>query len=473
MNDNPGETPNPLNPNQEPVATPQPEQPTNVSPASNVLQAEPSSQPTQVEASVQPATGGVVESLDPTGRTMETAPGAEVPQKKKKTGLIVGIVIAVVVLIGGIVALILVLMNMSKTDAVAQAMNKLMSGNAPSNVAIDGTIDILPNDANSPISRVSITLDSDMIVSSNINTSTAVVTIATANDESYSVEFDEVYASSGDLYFKIDGASALLSNPDFLELLSGGFTSTDIDCMAGEEDCIVLETDNLIEIEDTEIDVEDEILDYTLIGDGLSGIIELIDGEWIRISTEEMGLLSDGIVSESEFSCVSNLVNDINKNSNSAAELYNKYPFFTSTNENLVVSSKNDPIYKLEIDAENFANFVNAMNNSSLSEDLYACLNWDNNVSITTEDAEEMINELPAMYVEIDANYNFTRLYTKTETEEGAEVIIDLSFTYPANVNVPEPLEYVDFSEVIQEIMQSMFDLESFEVEETPVEISE
>ena len=36
---------------------------------------------------------------------------------------------------------------------------------------------------------------------------------------------------------------------------------------------------------------------------------------------------------------------------------------------------------------------------------------------------------------------------------------ISLGFSYPENVNVPEPEEYRDFSEVVQEIMSSLYSL--------------
>lgn len=480
MNENPGETPNPLNPNQEPVATPQP---TNVSPViASAPQAEQASnQPTPVETpTAQPTSGGIVESLDPTGRTMEKAEESVVPEKKKKTGLIVGIIIAAVVLIGGGVALALVLMNSNKTDAVVQAMSKLMSGDAPSNLAVTGTIDILSNDADSLISKVSVALDTDMIVSSGINTSTAVVTLTGSNNETYSIDFDEIYASSGDLYFKIDGVNDVLNDPGFLRLLSGETEapSIDIDCIDGDEDCMPLEDSGLemlemgeLGTEEPEIILEDEGLDYTEIGGGMFGVVQLIDGVWLRISTDEIGEVSDSLVSDNSFSCISNLVDGVDKNSNSLVELYNKNPFLTSTSENLTVSSKNDPIYKIAIDAEELVGFVNGVNNSSLSQDIYSCLNLESNASITEEDASEVISDLPDIYVEIDGNSNFTRLYTKTETEGGAEIIVDLSFAYPTNVNVSEPLEYVDFSEILQEIMQSMFNIPDIAPDEAPAEL--
>lgn len=491
MNDNPGDTPNPLNPGQDikPSPQPSPAQPAQPTQPTQTIQDVQPASPAPATAPVADVDGGpLVESLDPTGRPMQkAAETTEAPKKKKKVGLIVGIIIAAVVLIGGGIAAALIIMNMNKTDAVSAAMNKLMSGDGPENVVADGTIDILPNDANSPFSRVSIALNSGVIMGSNINTSSAVVTIVDSSNNNYSVEFDEVYAANGDLYLKVDGATAMLEDLQNL-IISQSYPLEDPyileDCATDDTDCIELRDTKCAEDENgamvcdvvdvEEIDAnEDLISGGDLLSGGLLDVIETIDGEWIKISTEDMGLLTDGLTSQSNFSCISNLVNDINKNSNSAIELYNKYPFYSSTSENLVVASKNNPIYKLVINADNFANFVNSINNSVLSSDIYTCLNLDDNVSMTSEDIAEIVKQLPEMYVEIDANNNFTRFYTKTETEEGAEVIIDLSFTYPSNINVSEPVEYVDFMDIMQEIMLSMFDLPTAEIDEETVVVGE
>ena len=418
----------------------------------------------------------MVESLDPSGRPMEKVPDTiPEPPQKKKTGLIISVIVAAIVVICGIVAAVVVAMNLGgKEDAVAMAMSKLMSGDAPSNVAIDGTIDILPNSADLPISRVSITLDSSLMMGSNINTSAAIVTLATEDGQNYSVEFDEVYAANGDLYFKIDGALAALEDSGLLELMTdaepttncigdeSGLTNcayTDVVDCTGDEDCVV----------------EEEIVSPSgsSLSSGILSIVEIVDGEWIRVSTEELGTMTDGNMLNSNFSCVSDLVNDINTNSNSAIELYNKYPFYGSVSENLTVSSKANPIYKLVLDENNFTNYVNSINNAILTNDLYSCLGWEGNVNITTEDAAKMAASLPDMYVEVDDNYNFTRFYSQTEIESGAEILIDLSFTYPTNVNVSEPVEYVDFADVVQAIMMSMFDFSDVEVDENYVVIDE
>ena len=116
MNEKPGETPNPLNPN--PVA-----EPTQTTPVATPTTNQP--------ATGQPAAETITtinEPSTPMARPMEQVAPApvEAPKEKKKTGLIIGIVAAVaVLLIGGIVAAIMLMSNQS--DPVALAMDKIVN----------------------------------------------------------------------------------------------------------------------------------------------------------------------------------------------------------------------------------------------------------------------------------------------------------------------------------------------------------
>jgi len=450
MNENTGETPNPLNPT--PAAGPAPVQP--VAPAT-----------TPNPAPVAPAS--------PMDRPMEQAApvAVETPVKKKKTGLIVGIIVAIaVLLIGGIAAALVMILN--QPDPVTAAMNKIMSGNAPANVAIDGNIDIAINDEFSPITNLNIDLKSSGSAGSMINDSVAIVTADIRNVGEVSAEFDEVYAGNGDLYFRIDGVASALEDSGILYLLN---LSSQMNCSGGRIECSDEEIlTNCIEGTDTNCISDDE---YYILEEGgqsmldedtlsyftsLLDTIKVIDGEWLKISVDQLDMLSDSMTADSDISCVTNLVSGVNTNSNSAAELYRKNPFVTSTNKDVTLASKNYPVYKVSIDSEKFANYVNSIQNSNLSGDLYSCLGWENNVQISTDDVAEVVNTMPTIYAEVDNENNFTRLYLVSELNDGeGTMTIDLGFSYPANVNVSEPVEYKDFSEVIQEVMSSMFTIDT------------
>ena len=130
MNENSGGTPNPLNPSpldanpsepieevhQEPVQ----EKPVSVNPVEPVPAPEPTPEPIP-EPELKPLTEELVQesvmvnSLDPEGRPMEkAAETTAVEPKKKKTSLIVGLVICLFIAVGCGVAAILMMMNTAK-----------------------------------------------------------------------------------------------------------------------------------------------------------------------------------------------------------------------------------------------------------------------------------------------------------------------------------------------------------------------
>lgn len=410
-------------------------------------------------------------------RPMEQALPPEPPKPKKKKGWVIGVAVAATVLIiGGIVAAIMVPI-LTKKDAVAAAVAKIVNGDAPANVIIDGDIDIAVNSKFSPITNLKISLNSGLVPSSMINNSVAKVTASVRSVGDFTVEFDEIYASDGDLYFKIDGATSALEDSKILYLLN--LTSNMhqvIDCgddeQCQEEELNITECDNeenceTLDTSKSESLVLDQGGQNMLDEDTLNFVasmvdaIEIIDGEWLRISTDDLGKITSNGLEDSEASCVVDLVSSINSNSNSATDLYTKYPFIKSTTENVGVASKQYPVYMVSIDSADFANFINSIKNSAISQKVYSCLNLEDNVWMDKSDVESALGGMPPIYVEVDNDNNFTRLYLQSDINDGeATVTMDLNFSYPANINVPEPLEYTDYSDFIQEFSTSIYDID-------------
>ena len=439
-----------------------------------------------------------VSSLAPEARPMEQAKpaGIEASPKKRKTGLIVGIIIAVVLLIGGGITAAVLLLNNKKQDPVAVAMDKIMGGEAPSNVKITGDIDINVGYQASPISHVKIALQSGIVPSSLINNSVANITVTLRNVGDFTVEFDEMYAADGDLYFKINGATEALEDSGILQLLRLTNNLPEVVDCGGDEQCQAKELakslncagDPDMNCSETSLsELEGQVLEpgsQSLLDEdtleffaAIVDAVELIDGEWLRISTDEFSALAGGALEQSEASCIVDLVTGINSNSRSAAELFKKYPFVTSTNDGVEISSKAYTVYKLGIDNENFANFVNSIPNPNVSEKVYTCLGLEDNIKIDEQDAAYIASELPIIYAEVDENNDFSRLYIKSTLNDGSdcactdsidtpcdcplmgdtEIVMDLDFSYPANIPVPEPYEYIDYSDFIEEINSNFF----------------
>ena len=482
MNENPGETPNPLNPNPE------------GSPEANdvVLDANPSepvestsmAQPEQVDPLMQ-ATDGITNqpSSDPMSRPMEQAPVAEpvAAPKKKKTGLIIGIIVAVLVAVGcGVVAAI---MLSGQGDPVSKAVLKIMEGKSPANAAVNGTIEITPTDKTSVLTGLKIDLKADTITNSMINHATANVTASLKQAGDVEVEVEEIYAESGDLYLKIDG---LVEAIDSLNTLSQN-TNLTTNCIDDPsmnceptvlEDCID-EEGNVAPCETTTVETVDDTSSEALaMLSYFSSAIEVIDGEWLRIPVDQLKSIAESMDSNNSLSCLADIAQDAKNNSNSIAELYRKYPFVGSTTEGVSIASKNSTVYRVMFDREKFTNYSNTLKDSTIVKKAISCLGEDN-VTVN-DDAVDELSKLPNIYVEIDNDGNFSRLYFETTLKgttddcycpDGAEcsacldeptetsvanVTVDLGFTYPDTIKVAEPTDYQDMMTVLQQLFLTL-----------------
>ena len=178
----------------------------------------------------------------------------------------------------------------------------IMSGDTPSNVVVDGTIDVSIGDS-SPVSKIKIALDSEIITSSAVNNSTAKVTATITGIGDLSFEFDEVYAGNGDLYFKIDGVMDALQKSGLLYMLNlSNKMSTPVDCGADgfceSEEIQEMTCEEGVECETLQIDyTENSVLDggQSMFNVGtisyftsLSDAIEFVDGEWIKIDRKSV-----------------------------------------------------------------------------------------------------------------------------------------------------------------------------------------
>ena len=193
-------------------------------------------------------------------------------------------------------------------------------------------------------------------------------------------------------------------------------------------------------------------------------IVDAIDDEWLKISTNEITETVNSTIPSNSINCLADLANNLKTNNNSIAKAYNDNQFIISTTENIPVTSKRYPVYLITFDKEKLGNFLNATNEASIVEDLSSCL--DQEVSINSDNILDNLEKLPKVYTEIDNDNNFARIFTTSEIGEEASVIIDLSFDYPTNVNVSEPTEYRNFSDVIQEIFSGMFTYDETDVVE-------
>lgn len=422
-----------------------------------------STQDTNTSTMSEPMQSSQVNIDNPQGvnpiRPMEKAPEPVVePPKKKKTGLILGVVFGAIALVLAVVLVILMMMNNS--DPVAKAVNRVMLGQAPSNVAMDGKIEISTNSDSVGALSATIDLKSQGSISSLINTTSAEVNLnfKELGDMKFSIE--ELYPSNDDLYIKVNDIVAALTR--FNEISEAYYNTVSVieEGAVVEEDAEEIPEDYNSEPIDSELVVDGVV--YTGASDmasvsniltGIGGMLEQFDGKWIKVSLSDLKELVNGSV-DVDIDCPVELVSDIKNSNNILSQIYVKNSFVFSTTKDVALAGKNGEVYQVVFDSEKMDAFMNEVNSTNFASNYKDCIQSDEDVFGLAD-----LGALPSVYVELDNDYNFTRFYTTTNLDEDGETTLtaDINFTYPTNINVSEPEGTVDFMEIVRMFVAGLY----------------
>lgn len=339
--------------------------------------------------------------------------------KKKKTGLIIGIIAGVVILAGTVIAVVLA-KSLQKIDPFDAALQKLFSQEEVRNTKLDGTIKVTMQDTTSGISSVNLNIESQIAGASLANNTRVAAELKLQGGQTISPEIEGVYAESGDFYFKPSG-------------LALGFGT-----LAGYPYESLPKSHPVIQL------------------------IDEIDNQWLLtsaddvkefVSSEDEGI---GKVDDESISCVSDFMKGFNRNSYSLTDIYKKHPFIGSTQTNLTVAKKNNPIYKVVIDRGNLVAFAEEFNGTQMVTDFLQCANATRS-PFNEETIDAVLSILPEVYLEIDNNYDISRFYSALSLDDfGFDTVIDFDISHPDIVNITEPAEYKNFSDVLGDFMTKL-----------------
>ncbi len=395
-----------------------------------------------------------VNSLDPTGRPMEKVVPVAPPVKKKKTGLIVGIIVAAVVIIALIVTLIVLLLSNQKDESVSKAVQKYISGDTPTNLHLKADININTSTAGSPVKSLNLSIDSKSVQNSSINSTDGVVSFTTFENKDFDAQFHEVGSTDGSVYFKIDGFTDSVKESGILNYAIPTAPSGPSDCVSEVEgDCSNGATvDTLSPGYNTALQP-----DYTTAIFSAASILELtenLDGKWFKLSQDDVGkITNDQNKSDQLLSCLTSLSSEYKQNANTVAGIYSKHPFISSTTEGVTLEKEEYPVHSVIVDPDNLTEFINASLNTNVGNSTRTCFGVARNAnSIEAEAVAEFVNSLPEILVEVDEQFNFTRLYTIIRLSDDVTAYAELHFDYPENVNVKEPEDYIDLRAAIEQI---------------------
>lgn len=356
-------------------------------------------------------------------RPMVQAPTPDVPKKQtKKLGLLIGGIVGAVALIGIIVAVILVTAKL-KANAFDMALQKLSSWDNGKNIELDGNIDITFPGSMAGISGFSLDINSKTPKLSDANDTTIKTNIRLTGGETISPGLEGIIIGNRKIYFKFNGLADI-----FAKLTGHPYES--------------LPKDNPV-----------------------IQLIDKTDNQWLLMTQEyiedSLGSqnMASGIANQKPLICTSSLFFDFGKNSNGLVELYKKHPFLGSTQQGISIASKKNPLYKIVLDEPSFLAFFEDFGDTEPAKNFAQCMGVKS-LALDAEDKEELsdfLKALPDVYLEIDENYDITRLYFEASPDfVGVEAKADFDFTSPAEINIAEPTEYKEFIEIQQDFQNNV-----------------
>lgn len=353
-----------------------------------------------------------------------TKSSTEPVEKPKKTGLIVAIVtILAVVVIGAVAAVAIINPFGPKQDAVPAALAKLFSEGAPKLVATQGEVTVTTKEAQSPFAAIAVKFNAGINGDTGANYTNAKITATFQDEKQFSFDADEIYVPDGDLYLRLSNIADALSN------------------YKSEQNAKTVMPSS-----------SDSVLDFI-------EVFEVIDEEWIHIDKSTFSSVTGLTSIDSPAQCLIDAAGNMKKYGDNFKKLYEENPFVTYSTNDLELTQKKDPLYLLGFDAEKMTGFINGIGNSGLANEMLACMDEKATINeISVDQVKEMVDALPIIYVEIDSNNNFTRVYLSLATEDNEmEAIADISLYYPEKIDVKEPEVYIELDKALSKLLTMFY----------------
>ena len=376
-----------------------------------------------------PTPSADVQAPEPTVPIQEqVAPATEPAKKSRKAPAIIITTILLLVAIGSGIAAIIILKPFGGTDAVPAAISKLMSG-APDYVTATGTISATSDET---VPNLNATFKASVDNKKHQNHANVKVTADLGMDEDFEFLAEEIHTADGILYLKLSGVL------EALDAFNVGGTEV--------TNC----ADNSAEPTNCGSQATSPVM-------GALGLIEVIDDEWVQIPDSAFSSVSGIVTFDSTTQCLIDAADKLGQYGDDFVDLYNKNQFMNYSTDGITIAKKQDPIYKLSFDAEKLASFMNSMGNSGFMNELNACMgDTATNVKVDADSLAEILAEVPEIYVEINEDNDFTRVYLSAD-KNGTNVTMDVSFSYPNSITIEEPKYYIDFNSLLSQVLGSFF----------------
>ncbi len=375
----------------------------------------------------------------------------EPANKSKKGWLIALIALLAAGLIGGGAAAIVLLNPFGGGNGgggnndVNEAFLKLFSQEGRENVALSGDVTVSSSDRSTSYGILSakMTLDGGVNVKTLEEYATVDVSAKGYDGSSASLTIDQIHTAKGDNFVKFSNIKAetatVTAGEDYYTITDG---YDEDDCVtAGDSDSC---TDPYVDSpSNTSYSIFTYILSYLDVFKGL-------EGKWLIMSQSDLSAYSQTTVTTTS-QCMADAMKDATKYSEAVKGIYKNNSFVKFTADTTGLTTKGGTLYKMTIDSDKLADFVNALAKDETVSALAECMGATtsaSSVSVDKESLSKMLDMLPDFYVEVKDS-EITRFLVKAYGISGFDVEADFAISYPEKTVINEPSDYTDFQTAI------------------------
>ena len=383
-------------------------------------------------------------------------------KSKKKAFTIGAIVFILIALICGVAAVVVIMLG-NNGDRLSKAIEKALNGEMPTIISAQGKIESSTEVADSyvqtdAVSTGNLTIDFNgtFDTTSNMNKVSADIMMDYGSGQTIPLTIEEMRNKTGDTYFKFSGLNNLINMFGSTALTTDASTTSDVavNC-ADSAGCSGTDCTNCVSTSTT----------TSSLVSTFGGLLEAANNNWILIS-DEFGEEMKGLdLFDNTSTCLINAFSTLPNYSNDIIAKYKANPFITSSTENLGIAKKANTLYRLTFDSNKLSAFSNSLGNNGFVNELNACTSSTaSNSGTSATMIEQIFDNFPAMYVEIDDNNNFTRVYFQLNTTSGATsnaTTADISLTYPKEFKISEPTDYITMSQLLSNVMSNLLKSDS------------
>lgn len=329
------------------------------------------------------------------------------PPKKKRVGLVIGIIIGVLLIGGGIFGL-LWYMNHTKPETVAlDAMTNLFNSKA---VTAEGSIKLsFTEDNDFGVESIKIDLSTESSILPTYSEGT--ITFLTSGEDEVSINLAQALLADGSMYFKIAGITEVLHATLPAELKA--------------------------------------MVDY------FQEEIDGLDDQWLELDFVEFAEYFEAEIDTTGYDCTIAALNSLNTDSmrTSFVTGYKENPFaiFEKTDTKRFEGDG----YSLGINSDNLEGFLDYLSTDTSIFTDFAC----GGNTFDTEDVMPAFDNFPDFTFYISNWAHELKGLDVSYENDDITLVGSLGLTFPDSVDVSEPAESLSFTEILENFFTKLIDL--------------